>query len=360
MKKLLALILTVVLCLCFLSSCDISLMHYHVADEEWSVNAEMHYKNVHCSWNICKTNVISYEHIDENGDLCCDECGFLMSIASNEIEWQHNETHHWWIPQSEEGALSGVVYGYGEHENLDADLHCDICGYLIEITTEPPVKTLLRDQVGAEWLYDITADDIAELKMIREPEGVGPGSYRWVASSTLTAPISRILNEFFNMGVTLVPRDEAIVPGGSNATFEFFLNDGTKKEFIFYDGCYHDVRNDRYYRLDYRPTFNYVPEYTSYCQFITIGEWDKCEIWCDDPVEPYFVCDIPLEELKFNAFGGVIGPGVSEYPYFIETDFGRLGFVRNDVFFIVGSGTYYQLVGKDLDEVIVEYSKLAE
>lgn len=360
MKKLLALILTVVLCLCFLSSCDISLMHYHVADEEWSVNAEMHYKNVHCSWNICKTNVISYEHIDEDADLCCDECGFLMSVASNEIEWQHNETHHWWIPQSEEGALSGVVYGYGEHENLDADLHCDICGYLMEITTEPPVKTLLRDQVGVEWLYDITADDIAELKMIREPEGVGPGSYRWVASSTLTAPISRILNEFFNMGVTLVPRDEAIVPGGSNATFEFFLNDGTKKEFIFYDGCYHDTVHDAYYRLPYCPTFNDVPEYTSYCQFITIGEWDKCEIWCDDPVESYFVCDIPLEELKFNVFNGNIGAGVSEYPYFIETDFGRLGFVRNDVFFIVGDGTYYQLVGKDLDELLEEYYELTE
>ncbi len=355
MKKLLALILTAVLCLCFLASCDISLMHSHVADEEWSINAEMHYKNVHCSWNICKTNVISYEHIDGDGDLCCDECGFLMSVASNEIEWQHSDTHHWWIPQSEEGALPGVVYGYGEHENLDADLYCDICGYLMT-----GGQMALRDQIGAEWLYDITADDIAELKMIREPEGVGPGSYRWVASSTLTAPISRIFEEFFYMSVTPVSKDEAIVPGGSNLYVEFILKDGTKKEFVFYDGCYHDIGNDRYYRLDYYPTFNDVPEYTSYCQFVTIGEWDKCEIWYDDPGEPYFVCDIPLEELKFNVFNGNIGAGVSEYPYFIETDFGRLGFVSNDVFFIVGDGTYYQLMGKDLDEFVEEYYELTE
>ena len=74
-------------------------------------------------------------------------------------------------------------------------------------------------------------------------------------------------------------------------------------------------------------------------------------------MEPYFVCDIPLEELKFNTTYDNIGLGVSEYQYFIETDFGRLGFIRNDVFFIVGSGgPYYQLVGKNLDELILEYN----
>jgi len=160
------------------------------------------------------------------------------------------------------------------------------------------------------------------------------------------------------MGVTAVSRDEAIVPGGSNLIVEFVLKDGTEKELIFYNGCYHDTVNDVYYRLDYRPAFNYVTEYTSYCQFVTIGEWDKCEVWCDTPIMvPYFVCDIPLEELKFYATDYNVGVGVSEYEYFIETDFGRLGFIRNDVFFIVGSGgSYYHLVGKNLDELIAEYS----
>lgn len=295
--------------------------------------------------------------------ICClASCDWFVKTPEETTIHEHT----WEYVQYETGHFKQYTCGcpspdiMGEHYDNDDNYACDECGYMMEIKTELPLEYLLRDQVGAEWLYDITADDIAELKMIREPEGVGPGSYRWVASSTLTVPISRILNEFFNMGVTLVPRDEAIVPGGSNATFEFFLNDGTKKEFIFYDGCYHDTVHDAYYRLPYCPTFNDVPEYTSYCQFITVGEWDKCEIWYDDPGEPYFVCDIQLEELKFNVFNGNIGAGVSEYPYFIETDFGRLGFVSNDVFFIVGDGTYYQLVGKDLDELVEEYYELTE
>ena len=321
MKKLLVLSLAILMVISFFASCDEGVEHLgHTY--EYIIDETGHFKQFTCGCS--PSHDISEEHHDYDSNDVCDVCG---SILPTVLE---------------------------EHYDNDGDLHCDICGYLMEITTEPPIKTLLRDQVGAEWLYEIDAEDIAELKMIREPEGVGPGSYRWVASSTLTAPISRILEEYFNMGVTLVPRDEAIVPGGSNMIVEFILKDGTKKEFVFYDGCYHDIVNDRYYRLDYYPTFNDVPEYTSYCQFITIGEWDKCEIWYDDPTEPYFVCDIPLEELKFNVFNGNVGAGVSEYPYFIETDFGRLGFISNDVFFIVGNGTYYELVGKNLDELIAD------
>ena len=403
MKKRLVLLITLALIL--VVACVMIFVifkHEHIQDEEWSFDAQMHYKNVHCTWNICKTSVISYEHVDEDEDricdICfyralehehtfkyvqyetghfkqytcgcpspdimgehydndedcyCDVCGFFVG---DEIEWQYSETHHWWCHIFEGADAPGVVYGYGEHINNDADLFCDVCGYLMEINTELPLEYLLRDQVGAEWLYEITADDIVELRITRGYEGVGPGTMRYVFSSTLTAPISRILNEFFNMGVTLIPKEEALVPGGSVATFEFFLNDGTKREFVFNDGCHHDTEHDAYYRLPYCPTFNDVPEYTSYCQFVAIDGWDKCEVWCDTPImEPYFVCDIPLEELKFNVTDYNVGVGVSTYQYFIETDFGRLGFITNDVFFIVGQGgPYYQLVGKNLDELITE------
>lgn len=102
----------------------------------------------------CPSEEGTTSHYDENGDYLCDYCKCDMTEFAD--EWQYDETHHWWVSDNDE------VYCYGEHENWDADLNCDICGYRIE----SPASTnyFLRNQTGCEWLNEINADNIMKLK----------------------------------------------------------------------------------------------------------------------------------------------------------------------------------------------------
>ena len=62
MKKLISLGLVLMLLITCLASCDFNLMHEHIQDEKWSFDSEMHWKEVTCTWNVCKTNYFSEEH----------------------------------------------------------------------------------------------------------------------------------------------------------------------------------------------------------------------------------------------------------------------------------------------------------
>lgn len=357
MKKLLFLLLTFVIILS-LASCDyfVKAPEKTTAQQEhehtWEyVQREMgHIKQYTCG---CESPDIMDKHCDNDGDCTCDVCGYLLISLDIEIEWEYTDTHHWYSPEA--GSCIGIVYGYGEHVNADADLFCDICGYdMSELPT--PTNYFLRNHSGLEWMNKITADDIAEIKIISEAVGVAPGALKNIESSVDKAVIARLFEEYYWVDTWPISKEEAQVDGGSLVTVKFILNDGTVKEIYINNGNYLDT-DGNYFELNDTPKFKYGESFTSYCGFITVTGWDKCEVWCDTPIMvPYFVCDIPLEELKFYATDYNVGLGVSEYEYFIETDFGRLGFIRNDVFFIVGSGgQYYQLVGKNLDELIAEY-----
>ena len=81
MKKLISLSLVLMLLITFLASCDFNLMHEHIQDEKWSFDSEMHWKKVTCTWNVCKTNYVSEEHYDNDGDYVCDECGYLFNLS---------------------------------------------------------------------------------------------------------------------------------------------------------------------------------------------------------------------------------------------------------------------------------------
>ena len=65
-----------------------------------------------------------------------------------------------------------------------------------------------------------------------------------------------------------------------------------------------------------------------------------------------------MDEIKFISVEISFGAGVFTPTYGIETDFGFLVFMDNgnSIFYINGQPNYYyQLVGKNLDELIDEY-----
>lgn len=77
-----------------------------------------HYTSFTCG---CPSQEGTTPHYDENTDYICDFCKCDMTEFAD--EWKHDETHHWYISDDE------AVYCYGEHQNFDADLYCDICGF---------------------------------------------------------------------------------------------------------------------------------------------------------------------------------------------------------------------------------------
>ena len=357
MKKLLFLLLTLTIVIC-LASCDwfeTKPDDEHEHTWEYVQYETGHYKQYTCG---CASPDIMGEHCDNDGNQACDECGYLMISLDVDIEWQYSETHHWWIPASEGGVAIGVVYAYGEHKDEDDDCFCDVCGYdFTENVT--PLGVFFSTLPGVEWLGTLEENEVAEIKMIEENSGVAPGSLKYISRSTNTSAIARILNEFRSLGVIKFNGDNPFVPGGQILTVEFILNDGTKKSFSFDNEIYSDTNGNHYFAMGEIPTFNDVPEYTMHYGFVSYT--DTCEVWYEDATnEPYFVCEIPIYELEFTLFEGLVGTGVSEYPYFIKTEFGLLGFYSNDIFFVVGKGQYYELVGKNLDELIVKYGELAQ
>lgn len=80
-----------------------------------------HYTHFTCG---CPSEEGTTHHYDENGDYLCDACKCDMTEFAN--EWKYDETHHWYETDA------GTVYCYGEHENFDEDLSCDICSCGLE------------------------------------------------------------------------------------------------------------------------------------------------------------------------------------------------------------------------------------
>lgn len=75
MKKYWIYILTLIMATACFSSCS-SLIHRHIVDEKWSYNELMHWHNVTCTWDMCKFDLVTEEHIDEGFDGICDVCGY--------------------------------------------------------------------------------------------------------------------------------------------------------------------------------------------------------------------------------------------------------------------------------------------
>lgn len=390
MKKSIILLFVIVLAVVCLASCEFNLKHEHIQDEEWSFDVQMHYKNVHCTWNVCKTNVVSYEHVDEDGNLLCDVCGFEMSVASNDIEWLYSETHHWWVPEGYE-TVPAIVYGYGEHENFDADLFCDICGYDLSVNIEscnhqwdegvevesgtggyvmeytcslcgsknreiitiiPPEENhFIRNQAGAEWLCQITADDVAEIKMISGGGGpLPPVSFTHISSSTDKAVISSIFEEYYWLDSKPVTEEKTQIADGGYFIVQFILNDGTIKEIYLINGDFYHDGNSNYFEIVRLPVFRYGTNFVSYYGFEI---WDReCSVYLSDGL---LVAVIPTSELEFIELADDIELGDETPTHYIEMNGVRINFLSEYHFYIGDDrSTYYQLIGKTLNELIAE------
>ncbi|MBQ7873410.1 MAG: hypothetical protein IJ360_05535 [Clostridia bacterium] len=250
-------------------------------------------------------------------------------------------------------------HGAVPHYDEDFDLICDACGYDMNEDYPPLVDTTipLRNLTRCEWLNELTAEDIAEIKIISGAVGVAPGNLKNISSSTDEAVIARIFEEYYQLDTRPISKMEGQIDGGGGVTVKFILKNGTAKELYINNGNYLDTNGD-YFELLSTPKFKDTDNATKAYGFITYLGTGTVYDKDNNPV-----CEIPIDELEFVESDGCVDAMVTGYYYTVETEFGTLYFdYSNDLFYLqfeegeVDYIEYYQLVCKNLDELIAEYS----
>ena len=280
-------------------------------------------------------------------------------VHEHTYEYNHDNIGHGWSYTC--GCMTPP--NFAQHFDGDGDGKCDedSCGYDMNEDYPPLVDTTipLRNLTRCEWLNELTAEDIAEIKIIGEAVGVAPGNLKNVSSSTNEAVIARIFEEYYQLDTRPISKMEGQIDGGSGVTVKFILKNGAAKELYINNGNYLDTNGD-YFELLSTPKFKDTDNATKAYGFITyLGTgtvYDK---------DNNAVCEIPIDELEFVVFSG-LDSVITGYYYRVETEFGTLWFdSSNDVFYLRFNEVevdyreyreYYQLIGKNLDELIAEYS----
>ena len=191
--------------------------------------------------------------------------------------------------------------------------------------------------------------------------GVVPGTPNNVSSSTDEAVIARIFEEYYWLDTAPISKMEGQIDGGGGVTVKFILKNGTAKELYINNGNYLDTNGD-YFELLSTPKFKDTDNATKAYGFITYLGTGTVYYKDNNPV-----CEIPIDELEFVESDGCVDAVVTGYYYTVETEFGTLYFdYSNDLFYLRFSEgaddyrEYYRIVGKNLDELIAEYSATTE
>lgn len=309
--------------------------HEHIFGE-WQYSEDMHWCSWECTFEACDIDTADY-HSDDDSNGVCDVCGYAGSDLHIHKEVKRfNENGHWWA------FTCGCDYQVtvDDHFDTDGDCYCDVCSYYIpEIVQLGTVET---------WLNDITAEDVVSVRTTRS------GSYTellpgFVEIFTVTDKddLADIIEAYRTYEMKTLDPMVCYDITDNQFTVSFNFVTGETKTIVAQGGFMY-----KGYDISDAPGISsYESAVLSY-SFVRYYPGTG-EVWVDDGEnEPYCLCNIDLGRLEFIPFEGSVGTGVSTYPYYVEAPVGRLGFISPDLFFVVGKGECYQLIGDDLDAII--------
>ena len=295
---------------------------------------------------------------------CFSACRESESSCKHTYEYNCNEGAH------QKSYTCGCSITEEPEIHIDSDYNdvCDVCGYHF-IMVDPPMNHFLRNQAGCEWMNEITDEDVAEIKIITETVGVAPGTFKDIATTIDEDVIARIFEAYYWMDTAPISREEGQIDGGGAVTVKFILKNGYVKKLFVNNGNYCDT-NGEYFELLYIPKFEETENYVSSYGFINNKEMGA--LWSRDTNggESQFICEIPMDELEFAELTDEIVLEEKEITHYIESEIGKLYFLSEMYFYIEGmvegnswneiKSIYYQLHGKNLDELIAEYTIILE
>ena len=106
-----------------------------------SAGTSGHFENYTCG---CPHDHGAVPHYDENGDYICDACGYVMPEHEHTGEWYINETIHFYEYTC--GCESRDIAEL--HSDYDENFICDICGYVM---SEHEHTSEMRSNEYAHW-----------------------------------------------------------------------------------------------------------------------------------------------------------------------------------------------------------------
>ena len=271
-------------------------------------------------------------------------------------EEEHEHTGEWLTSES----THYYQYTCGCESNDIAELHldgdddglCDICSY--QMVAE--CNHFIRNQTGAQWLCEITAEDIAEIKMISGGGGpLPPVSKTHISSSINDAVISSIFEEYYWLDSKPVSEESTQIADGGYFIVQFILNNGETKQLYFINGDFYHDGNGNYFEIVRLPVFRDGTDFVTRYGFER--QYNPYQIHLIDGTP---VCEIPFSEFEFTELTDDIYLDAELPTHYFELHGERVYFIKGEYFYIGGNRSrYYQLIG-NLDELIAEYSVVEE
>ena len=214
----------------------------------------------------------------------------------------------------------------------------------------------LRNQAGAEWLSEITAEDIAEIKMISGGGGpLPPVSKTHISSSINDAVISSIFEEYYWLDSAPVSEERTQIADGGYFIVQFILNNGETKQLYFINGDFYHDGNGNYFELVRLPVFRDGTDFVTRYGFER--QYNPYQIHLIDGTP---VCEIPFSEFEFTELTDDICLDAERPTHYFELHGERVYFIKGEYFYIGDNRSkYYQLLG-NLEELIAEYSTTTE
>ena len=346
MKKAILFCIILVVCFCCLISCeDKNKEEEHEHTFEYETYESGHFKKYTCG---CPSPDIMMGHLDTDGNNACDVCGYGMPKHEHTYKYNHDDIGHGWYYTC--GCMTPP--NFAQHFDGDGNGLCDICSY--QMVAEG--NHFIRNQTGAEWLCEITAEDIAEIKMIAGGGGpLPPVSFTYISSSKNDAVISSIFEEYYWLDSKPVSEESTQNFDGGYFIVQFILNNGETKQLYFIAHEFYHDGNGNYFEPIRLPVFrngtNFVTRYGFERQY------NPCQIHLMDETP---VCAIPLSEFEFTELTDDIYLNNELPTHYLEMHGERVYFIKGEYFYIGDDrSVYYQLI-KNLDELIAEYSVIEE
>lgn len=317
-------------------------LHEHTG--EWYSGEEAHWYQYTCG---CESPDIAELHTDHDGNRICDTCGYVMADHEHSYEKYNDEIGHGWSYTC--GCMTPP--NFAQHYDGDGDDKCDTCGYYML----PEENHFLRNQAGTTWIRDITAEDISKIKIISQDGMVAAGCLKYISSSVNKDTIARMFESYYWLNMKPVDEEDTIVCDGGLVTVCFIMNDGSVKKITFNNGEFFTDADQNHFELFNLPVFTDTDKYRNYYAFETdTGRGVVKRVADENNFE--LICEIPMDEIEFEYDVDLDLPDLEPYDIIVETDFGDLKFIAPDIFF-TPDGVTCVLVGMNLDELIIEYSK---
>ena len=178
-----------------------------------------------------------------------------------------------------------------------------------------------------------------------------PVSKTHISSSRNKAVIESIFEEYYWLDSTPVSEEKTQIADGGYFSVQFILNNGEVKKLNFINGDFYYDGVGNYFELMRLPVFRDGTDFVKKYGFEAIENCFQIHL-----MDETSVCEIPVSLFEFTELTDDICLDDIAPTYYTEMRGTKISFIRDCYFYMNDNrSVYYQLTGKNLDELLAEY-----